>query len=173
MILFTHLATTHSLKPDRTQNHRKYMLYNLTIVTTTVLWPWNNVEVVKNGINRYESAKLSEYYHHAKLGINPFTAMLSRLSLEKRPIKVPNFKPLKLSPSTHEQVKEILSKCTVLKLDLLYTVCKRVCEHFFSLVPSWGIYITVSEKIKTLMISKRSATQQATIRPAYQWSLYI
>ena len=46
--------------------------------------------------------------------------MFAALSRGKGPIKVPNLKPLNLflSPS-HEQVKGLLSKCTVLKVDLL------------------------------------------------------
>ena len=37
----------------------------------------------------------------------------------KRPIKVPNYKSLRLSrPPSHEEVKEFLSKGTVLKVDL-------------------------------------------------------
>ena len=56
--------------------------------------------------------------------INPFTAMLARQSLGKRPMKVPNLKSLRHPPPplhlpTHEHIKRLLSKYTVLKVDLL------------------------------------------------------
>ena len=47
--------------------------------------------------------------------------MLAAPSLRKRPVKVPNLKPLRLFlPPWYEHVKGFLSKCTVLKLDLLW-----------------------------------------------------
>ena len=55
---------------------------------------------------------LTSYGH-----LNPFTAMLA--SLGKRPIKVPNLKSLRLCPSLLEHMKEVLSKRTELKFDLL------------------------------------------------------
>ena len=53
--------------------------------------------------------------------INPFTAMLAAPSLGKLPITVPNLKLLRpLCPLRLRHVKAFLSKCTVLKLDLLH-----------------------------------------------------
>ena len=63
--------------------------------------------------------------------INTFTATLAAPSLRKRPIKVPNLKPLRLvlSPS-HEHMNGFLLKCTVLEVDLLQDHqihCLEVC----------------------------------------------
>ena len=66
--------------------------------------------------------------------LNTFAAILA-----KRPIKVPNFKSLRLPPHPppllHEHVKGFLSKCTALKVrfvigpsDILFTACK--CTPF-------------------------------------------
>ena len=58
------------------------------------------------------SARSSEF--------NPFTAMLAAPSLRKRPMKVLNLKSLRLFPPlSHVYVKGFISKCTVLKVDLL------------------------------------------------------
>ena len=51
--------------------------------------------------------------------INPFTAMLAIVSLGKRPVKVPNLKIMKAFSPPHEHVKGFLSKCTVLKVNVL------------------------------------------------------
>ena len=51
--------------------------------------------------------------------INPFTAMLAALSLGKQSTKVPNLKSLRSFSPLLEYVKRFLSKCTVLKVDLL------------------------------------------------------
>ena len=69
--------------------------------------------------------------------LNPFTAMHAAPSLGKRPIKVPNLRSLRSSSSSlfffffffeggvggggllYVRVKGFLSKCTVLKVDLL------------------------------------------------------
>ena len=55
-------------------------------------------------------------------------------SLGSRPIKVPNLKSFSLPPS-HEQVKGLLSKSTVLKVDLLqdhqlYCLQECMCALF-------------------------------------------
>ena len=68
--------------------------------------------------------------------INPFTAMFAAMSLGKRPTEVPNLKPVKqFLPPSREHVKGFLSKCTVLKVDLLqdhqiYCLQACVCVHF-------------------------------------------
>ena len=77
-------------------------------------------------------ARLSMVVHHhkpdhcAKNGfavfmVSPFTAMLATSSLRKQPIKVPNLKSLRLFFLTplNEYMKGFLSKCAVLKVDLL------------------------------------------------------
>ena len=48
--------------------------------------------------------------------------MLAVLLLEKRPMKVPNLKSLTFSPS-HEHVKKILSKCSVLASHVIFVDC--------------------------------------------------
>ena len=68
--------------------------------------------------------------------LNPFTAMLAAPSLGKKPRKVSNVKPFRLFlPPSHEYVKGFLSKCTVLKVDLLqdhqiHCMEECVCVHF-------------------------------------------
>jgi len=50
---------------------------------------------------------------------NPLTALLAAPSFVKRTTEVPNLKSLRLPPSSHEHVKGLLPKSTVLKVDLL------------------------------------------------------
>ena len=50
---------------------------------------------------------------------NPFTAMLGRPVTRKTINKVPNLKLIKLFLLSHEHVKGLLSKCTVLKVDFV------------------------------------------------------
>ena len=73
--------------------------------------------------------------------------MLAAPSLGKRPIKMPNFKTIKaFLTAMHEQVKGFLSKCTVLKADLLqdikYTVCYRTSNILFVTGPSNILFVT-------------------------------
>ena len=60
---------------------------------------------------------------------NPFTAIFAAPLLGKRPIKVPNLKPVRLfCPALHEYVKGFLSKCTVLKDFLFHQIyCLEAC----------------------------------------------
>ena len=61
----------------------------------------------------------------------PFTAMVASPSLEKRPVKMPNMQPLRLSvPPLHEQVKGFLfflAKCTVLKVRFVINYEHQIC----------------------------------------------
>ena len=61
---------------------------------------------------------------------NPFTAELAAPSFAKPPIKLPSLKSLRLFPASHELVKRFLSKCTILKADLLQDhqiCCLQAC----------------------------------------------
>ena len=64
--------------------------------------------------------------------VNPFTATLPSSSFGKRPIKVPNLKTFfSSSSSLHELQIGLLSKCTVLKVDLLQDhqiYCLHACR---------------------------------------------
>ena len=55
----------------------------------------------------------------APLYFNPFTAMLSAPSLRKWPVKVQIWNHFGVSSLSHKHIKGFLSKCTVLKVDLI------------------------------------------------------
>ena len=65
---------------------------------------------------------------------NPLNAMPAAPLHGKRPIKVQNVTPLRFFGPSHAHLKGFLSKCTVLKVNLLqeirYAVWRRVCVHF-------------------------------------------
>ena len=68
-------------------------------------------------------ARLSESlagYSTAVIEVNPFIVVLAALLLGKRPVTVPNVKPLRLFlPLSHEHAEGFLSKWAVLKVGLL------------------------------------------------------
>ena len=79
--------------------------------------------------------------------LNPFAAMLTATpSLLKRPIKVPNIKSLNKTNPSRERVKRFLSKCAVLKVDLLSNILFAsvyVCTFQPGNFTGWG-----SEEVK-------------------------
>ena len=70
------------------------------------------------------------------VSFNPFTAVLAASSLGKRPVKMPNLKLLRQPPPpppphSHEQVKRLILKFTVLKVDVIW-------DHLFA-----GVYVSI------------------------------